>query len=74
MFGDGPGELKVYSQPPIHFQGSFKHNKYDGYGTLKVGDDSIYSGHFKDGKRHGVGKQDTELFSFEGSWDNDNMC
>lgn len=71
MFGDGPGELNVIGK--LHFQGSFKQNKYDGYGTLKVDDNSTYSGHFLLGKRHGVGKQETDLFTFEGSWENDSM-
>ena len=35
------------------YRGQLKNGRYDGYGVLTLGDSVVYSGQWKDGKRHG---------------------
>ena len=51
----------------IHkYIGNFKNNLYDGDGQLVVGED-IYVGEFKEGMKHGSGKNQGSL-DYDGQW------
>jgi hypothetical protein len=50
------------------FIGNFRNNLYDGQGQLVTGKD-IYVGEFKEGLRHGTGKNQGE-FNYDGEWQN----
>ena len=70
-FGDGPGELVLYADGGntelLQYKGSFKNNKLNSYGTLKISGD-VYEGHFEDSQRSGTGRLVCPGWSYEGLW------
>ena len=57
------------------YEGEWINFKPDGFGIMTFADDgSIYEGQFKDGQRHGKGKQKAEgIAEYQGEWVNNNF-
>ena len=52
-----------------HYEGSFKDDKFNGYGTMRYADSSEYSGEWKDNKPNGKGNlTDVRKTKFMGEW------
>ena len=53
---DGEGiQIITYNKKTERYEGEFKKNNYDGYGTIKYINNDTYDGKFKDGKKNGLG-------------------
>lgn len=51
------------------FEGNFKNNKKNGIGRfVHLSEKAIYIGEFKDGKRHGFGKLESDRLQYTGQW------
>ena len=54
--------------------GTVKNGRYDGYGTLSIGDSTIYAGQWRDGKRSGKGvSHDSLHHRIVGTWRADTL-
>jgi len=52
-----------------NYEGSFKYDKFNGYGTMRYADSSEYSGEWKDNKPNGKGNlTDVRKTKFMGEW------
>tara|TARA_E500000178_G_scaffold351886_1_gene414014 strand:- start:46 stop:723 length:678 start_codon:yes stop_codon:yes gene_type:complete len=64
-FGDDPGKrhgkgilIKTKNEDVATYKGQWKNDKFDGYGTLTIKSLGLkYTGKFKDGLRHGHGRE-----------------
>lgn len=53
------------------YEGEWKNNKYDGFGSLIYSDNCIYTGNFCQGKREGNGKLVNGKTIYDGEFMND---
>ncbi len=59
------------------YLGGWKEGRFHGKGTLKTDHSSHshkYTGHFRDGLKHGYGKESTLGWEYRGRYENDAMC
>jgi len=59
----------------LHYQGTFKNNMFDSYGSLTT-ETQRYNGHFRENKKSGSGKITVKIdsgkdYDYEGIWDSD---
>jgi hypothetical protein len=63
----------LYKTPDgLVYEGEWKNNKYDGFGSLIYSDNSSYTGNFREGNKEGNGKLVLGKTIYDGEFLNDN--